>query len=216
MKLLSFISLLSCFLLCSCPPRSTQQGETTPPEKDVAAETEACGTTAMVQDFAGQDGCGFMFVLNNGDKLLPNDMPILDFKLATNQAVTIDYNIVRDGVSACMMESAIVSVTCITLVGQTGGVKPAKQACVKVDSFSKSKWLQRIAKDMNPYMVTRFSYLTDGWAYLLDNGRQKLLYDCQGNLICTARGKALSECTKTIKNLGEGKVIHATKPPSRK
>ncbi len=213
MKYHHLLSILACFLLYSCPPRSTQQGEVKR-EADVAVQSDKeCSTTAMVKDFTGMDGCRFLFVLDNGDKLLPNEMPIFDFKLADNQVVKIDYDVIKDGLSACMMESYIVKVNCITLVGQTGGVKPMKTPCVKVDNYAESKWLKSMAKDMNPYMVTRFTYLTDGWAYLLDSGTQKKLIDCQGNVICTARGKALSECTKKIKNLGKGTVIHATKPP---
>ena len=212
MKLLSIIPLMCCFLLCSCPSRKTQQGEVAQPAKEVATDTKNCSTHAMVRNFDGMDGCDFLFVLNNGDKLLPSEMPIMNFKLANNQAVTIDYDIVRDGVSACMMESNIVAITCITLVGQTGGLKPAKKACVKADNYSDSKWMKYIAGDMKPYLVTRFSYMNDGWAYLLDDGRHKKLYDCEANLICTELGKALNECSKTIKSLGQGTIIHTSKP----
>lgn len=66
---------------------------------------------------------------------------------------------------------------------------------------------------MNPYIVTRYSYGNNEWAYLLDNGRVKKLYDCQGTELCSVSGKALNECSKTIQGLGEGKIIHATKPP---
>ena len=172
-----------------------------------------CATHAIVKDFTGQDGCRFLFELNNGDKLLPNEMPLMDFKLANNQVVTLDYDVIKDGVSACMMESQIVRVTCINFIAQTGGVRGAKAACVKVDNYSTSKWMKSIAGDMNPYIVTRYSYGNNEWAYLLDNGRVKKLYDCQGTELCSVSGKALNECSKTIQGLGEGKIIHATKPP---
>ena len=66
---------------------------------------------------------------------------------------------------------------------------------------------------MNPYMITRYDYLTDGWAYLVDNGRQKKLIDCQGTEICSVLGKALNDCSRKVSTLGKGTVIHATKPP---
>lgn len=217
MRHYALLSFLACFLLFSCPPPTS-------PIKDTKAEMEdtakpdvisagECSTFAMVKDFTGHDGCRFLLVLNNGDKLLPNSMPLMDFKLSDNQAVNIDYTIMNDGVSACMMESQIVSVTCISLIGQTGGIKPAKTPCVKVDNYSDSKWLKRLAGEMNPYIVTRYKYLSDGWAYLLDNGKMKKLYDCQGTLMCSVEGKAMNECTTKIKEMGEGTMIHATKPP---
>ena len=213
----SFLSLLACFVLFSCPPPSSPIED---PKKEMAEEIKSDNTTnaecsifAMVKDFTGNDGCRFLFELNNGDKLLPNEMPIMDFKLSNNQAVNIEYDIIRDGVSACMMESEIVRVTCITLIGQTGGVKPAKTPCVKANNYTESKWLKSIAGDMNPYIVTRYSYLADGWAYLLDNGRVKKLYDCQGTLMCSVEGKMMNACVTQIKEMGEGTVIHTSKPP---
>jgi len=195
--------------------KNTQQGEVTNAESEKAMDKSnmECETYAMVRDFTGNDGCRFLFVLDNGDKLLPNEMPLMDFKLADNQQVKISYDVVKDGLSACMMENFIVKVNCITLIGQTGGVKPAKIPCVKVDNYNDSKWLQRMAGEMRPYKVTRYTYLTDGWAYLIDNSREKKLIDCQGTEICTVLGKALSPCTEKIKNFGQGTVIYATKPP---
>ncbi len=217
MRLYALFCLLICFLLFSCPPPTSPIENTKAQQEDTALpdtnnHTE-CSTFAMVKDFTGNDGCRFLFELENGDKLLPHEMPLMDFKLANNQAVKIDYNIIKDAVSACMMESQIIRVVCISLIGQTGGVKPAKTPCVKVNSYSESKWLKNLAADMNPYIVTRYDYLADGWAYLLDNGRIKKLYDCQGTLMCSVEGKAMNECTVKIKKMGEGTVIHSTKPP---
>lgn len=217
MNLHSILSLLACFILFSCPPPSSPIEETKPEMAesvipDNSTNTD-CSIFAMVKDFTGNDGCNFLFELNNGNKLLPNEMPLMDFKLANNQAVHIEYDIIRDGVSACMMESDIVRITCISLIGQTGGVKPPKTPCVKADNYSESKWLKNIAGDMRPYIVTRFSYRADGWAYLLDNGRIKKLYDCQGTLMCSVEGKMMNPCVTQIKEMGEGTVIHTSKPP---
>ncbi len=217
MNLYSLLCLLACFVLFSCPPPTSPiketKAEVAEPAKPQTTQDADCSVFAMVKDFSGNDGCRFLFELNNGDRLLPNEMPLMDFKLANNQAVNIEYDIIRDGVSACMMESNIVRITCITLIGQTGGVKPAKTPCVKANNFSESKWLKSIAGDMNPYMVTRFPYQGEGWAYLLDNGRIKKLYDCQGTLMCSVEGKMMNACVTQIKEMGEGTVIHTSKPP---
>ncbi len=215
MRYYHLLILLGCFILFSCPRKSTPQEvvTTTEPGKELDKSNMECETSAMVRDFTGNDGCRFLFVLDNGDKLLPNEMPLMDFKLADNQLVKIGYDVVKDGLSACMMENFIVKVNCITLEGMTGGVKPAKKPCVKVDNYNDSKWLKSMAGEMKPYIVTRYTYLTDGWAYLIDNGRQKKLIDCQGTEICSVQGKALNACTEKVKSLGKGTVIYATKPP---
>lgn len=207
------VIFLICCLVFSCNSRSTQKGAVGDQELVVhtPSQNSDCETEAMVKDFTGMDGCRFMFVLDNGDKLNPNEMPLMDFKLANNQKVKISYDIVKDGLSACMMEKHIIKVNCIELIGQTGGVKPVKTACVKVDNFSESKWLKSIAGEMKPIKVLRYTYLGDGWAYLLDNGLEKRLIDCQGTEICTIEGKAMNTCSIKIKSLGKGTTIYSTK-----
>jgi hypothetical protein len=212
MKGYFFLALLlaSC-LLYSCPSRTVEQ-ETVDTKVSVAEEAsnnKDCDTQAMVQDASGMDGCRFLFILDSGEKLLPNEMPLMDFKLAGNQLVNISYTVIEDGVSACMMENQIVKVNCIEFITQTGGVRPAKKECVKVDNYNESKWLKYIAADMSPHMITRFAYLTDGWAYLIDNGVQKKLIDCQGREVCTLLGKAGGPCYDKIRNLGKGEVIYS-------
>ncbi len=206
---LLFLFIASCFL-CSCPSRAVQQEalSATEPVKAELSDNKDCDTQVMVQDATGMDGCRFLFVLDNGDKLLPNEMPLMDFKLAGNQMVRISYSVIEDGVSACMMENQMIKVQCIEFITQTGGVKPAKKACVKVDNYNESKWLKFITAEMKPYTITRFPYLTDGWVYLIDSGVEKKLIDCQGTEVCTALGKAMGPCYKKIQNLGkEGVVI---------
>jgi len=205
-----FIFIASCFLF-SCPPREVQQEKVSisEPGKVESPDNKDCDVQVMVQDATGMDGCRFLFVLDNGEKLLPSEMPLMDFKLAANQLVKISYSVIEDGVSACMMENQIIKVNCIEFITQTGGVKPTKKTCMKVDNYNESKWLKSIAADMKPYMVTRFTYLTDGWAYLIDNGKQKKLIDCQGTEVCTLLGKAGGPCYEKIRNLGKGEVIYS-------
>lgn len=206
-----FVLFLACCFLYSCPPRAVQQEEasTAEPVKAEMPDNKNCDTQVMVQDATGMDGCRFLFVLDNGDKLLPNEMPLMDFKLAGNQLVKINYSIIEDGVSACMMENQIVKVHCIEFITQTGGVKPMKKQCVMVENYNDSRWLKNFAADMQPHMITRFSYLTDGWAYLIDNGKEKKLIDCQGTEVCTLLGKAGGPCYEKIRNLGKGIVIYS-------
>ena len=205
------IFIIASCILYSCPARSVQQdtvGTTIPMEVEVPNNKD-CDQQAMVQDASGTDGCRFLFVLDNGDKLLPNEMPLMDFKLAGNQLVKISYTVIEDGVSACMMENQIVKINCIEFITQTGGVRPAVKQCVKVDNYNNSKWLRNIAAGMKPHMITRFNYLTDGWAYLIDNGLKKTLIDCQGTEVCTVLGKAGGPCYEKIRNLGKGEVIYS-------
>ena len=212
MKIYYFLALFiaSCFLF-SCPSRVIQKEavDAEEPTESEVSDYKDCDTRVMVEDATGLDGCRFLIVLDNGDKLLPQEMPLMDFKLGGNQLVKISYSVIEDGVSACMMENQIVKVHCIEFLTQTGGVKPTKKTCIKVDNYNDSKWLKHFASDMEPFMITRFPYLTDGWAYLIDNGREKKLIDCQGTEVCSLLGKAGGPCYDKIRNLGKGVVIYS-------
>ena len=100
-------------------------------EKDLP--TTACNTLATVKDLRGLDGCGFVFVLDNGQKLEPvlstgwcgtppfpdfQTNPLQKFTLKDGQRVTIGYKAV-DAVSICMVGQSV-EITCISEVSNSG------------------------------------------------------------------------------------------------
>lgn len=102
----------------------------TNPEAEVAPDT--CTTLATVKDMRGLDGCGFILVLDNGEKLEPINngriqqpattlqikncwvLPQADPALADGQRVKIGYKEVS-GASICMIGKTV-ELTCITVV----------------------------------------------------------------------------------------------------
>lgn len=72
-----------------------------------------CKTTATVKDFSGLDGCKFLIVLENGDKLLPAKMIDENFAFKDGQKIRFDYKELQDVMSICMAEKLAVEITCI-------------------------------------------------------------------------------------------------------
>ncbi|MEM9885752.1 MAG: hypothetical protein AAF849_07665 [Bacteroidota bacterium] len=73
-----------------------------------------CDTTGIVKDFSGLDGCNFLIVLENGDKLQP--MEVVDnFEWKDGQRITFSYELVPDAMSTCMA-GKIVKVTCVDVL----------------------------------------------------------------------------------------------------
>ena len=100
-------------------------------EKDLPAT--ACSTLATVKDMRGLDGCGYVFVLDNGQKLAPVSIlagcgtppqvnnttnPLQNFSLRDGQRVSIGYKEV-DAVSICMLGQTV-EINCISEVQTTG------------------------------------------------------------------------------------------------
>ena len=190
-----FLIYLTAITLCSITSCDQKKAQNTMPEQ---AE---CNTHVMVKDYSGVDGCGLLLVTSEGEKLLPASLPKMDFELANNQALKIGFTEMKDAVSICMMESRTIIVNCVEFVAMTGGVKPAKQQCEKVNEPFESSWMPAIVKKYKPVQIDRYEYLGSRFAYYIDAGVKKMLYDCGGTLICEVEGKALNECTSKVKAL---------------
>jgi hypothetical protein len=95
---------------------------------DANPDLEAsCSTRATILDLTGLDGCGFVFQLEDGSRLEPlrvwycgtppvpqeqmND-PLANYQLVNGKNVFIDYEIVENFSSACMVGQTV-RITCI-------------------------------------------------------------------------------------------------------
>lgn len=83
-----------------------------------------CGTRATVKDLTGLDGCGFVFVLENGTQLQPyypaqstdgQPSSLQNFPLTDGQQVTIAYELRPDMSSICMV-GPVAAISCIQTV----------------------------------------------------------------------------------------------------
>ncbi len=83
-------------------------------KKDVSnGENAECKTIATVKDFTGLDGCKFLIILENGDKLLPAKLNDESFEFHDGQKISFDYKELQDVMSICMAEDMAVEITCI-------------------------------------------------------------------------------------------------------
>lgn len=91
-------------------------------------EPEVCSTSATVRDLTGLDGCGWVFELQDGTRLEPviiircgtpppskemTEDPLNSFEFVDGKKVFIDYELVENGVSICMV-GPMVKITCLT------------------------------------------------------------------------------------------------------
>jgi hypothetical protein len=91
-------------------------------------DPDVCSTPATVRDLTGLDGCGWVFELEDGTRLEPQlifrcgtppipkeitEDPLYNFEFVDGKAVTIDYELVENGVSVCMV-GPVVKIACLT------------------------------------------------------------------------------------------------------
>lgn len=90
--------------------------------------TNVCSTPAIVRDLTGLDGCGWVFELQDGTRLEPlmifrcgtpplakeiTEDPLYNFEFVDGKPVLIDYELVENGVSICMV-GPVVRITCLS------------------------------------------------------------------------------------------------------
>jgi hypothetical protein len=91
-------------------------------------EQNVCTIPATVTDLTGLDGCGFVFVLENGEVIEPIRMiscgtpdyvapkdPLDNFEFMDGKKVLIEYEVITEMASTCQ-SGAIAKITCITEV----------------------------------------------------------------------------------------------------
>jgi len=176
-------------------------------------ETSNCSTIGTVKDFTGMDGCQFLIILENGEKLQPMNEGKSKVDWKDGQRIRFDYYETTDHMSICMSGKMVI-VSCLeilekeesTVPAGTGGVRPMPKKCVEtLDPFSKD-FLQDALNKTNAYQVIRYTYRTDGWAYYFLGPKKNLMIDCQGTIICECASRDL-KCDDKAKNYLDELVI---------
>jgi hypothetical protein len=102
---------------------------------DNDSTTTSCTVPATVRDLTGLDGCGFVFELEDGTRLLPvwdgtwcgtpplpeevTKDPLYNFEYIDGKKVLIGY-VVRNDVMTICMAGQTVKITCLNEVGPSG------------------------------------------------------------------------------------------------
>ena len=155
---------------------------------------QSCGHLATVVDLTGLDGCGLLFELENGKKILPVNAK--SYELQVGQKVSISYQEIVDRTSTCMAEDMMVQITCY----QPLYLLPEKKKCADINDPMAEPWMKRLLESIKPIIIEKYDYL-DGFAYLLKKPEMHYLYDCQGTLLCSFDPKYADECRRKLNNL---------------
>lgn len=170
------------------------------------SEGTDCVTTATVKDFTGLDGCTFLIILDNGDKLLPAKVNDENFVFRDGQRIKFGYKKMENTMSICMAEKMSIEITCIEDLG--GGGRPEVPNCFDTDDPNKVTWMKGVIKSNAISSVRKYRFRTDGWAYLFLTKSKQLMFDCQGNKLCTFSGLGPKDCVQQHIDSGDkGKVI---------
>ena len=171
-----------------------------------------CKIIGTIQDFQGLDGCGFMIVLENGEKLQPVKYTTDNFDIKDGQKIKFNFEEVTNQIGICMA-GKMVEVTCIeflentsTIPPGTGGIKPEKIKCVKTLSPYDTDWMVLSMEKTKAYQVIRYVYETDRFVYYFLGPTKNMMFDCQGTLLCESTSRA-TKCDDMTKQYSDELVI---------
>lgn len=94
--ILSMVLLGTALLFAGCPADECPEGE-----------------NAVLRDYAGLDGCRWLFELEDGQRLEPVNLHQYDFELKDGLEVSIQFTEATDMMSICMA-GKMVNITCIS------------------------------------------------------------------------------------------------------
>lgn len=194
--------LLSCFFLLTAQKCKQKNG----------SQNADCQVMGTIKDFQGLDGCGFMIVLENGEKLQPVQSADANLELTNGLNIKFSYEEVTNQVGICMA-GKMVKITCIefldttsTVPAGTGGIKPEKIKCVETLSPYDADWMIISMEKTNAYQVIRYVYRTDGFVYYFLGPSKNMLFDCQGTLLCESTSRE-TKCDDKTKQYSDELVI---------
>ncbi|NND32627.1 MAG: hypothetical protein HKN76_08560, partial [Saprospiraceae bacterium] len=139
------------------------------------------------------DGCEWMIRHRDGRMLLPQNAQ--EFEWVDQQAVMFSYTS-YDGMSICMAEDEIITLTCLQRLGD--------MACNPTLEIADIAWLDQLIEAKNPVLVSRYALGNQLYYKILYADKTTNWHDCQGKLMCSEA----SGCDFSKRDLVEESTVY--------
>ena len=176
-------------------------------------DTTNCQYVATMLDYTTNTNCQFLLQLEDGTKLLPAVMPVVEIPFYADNKVIIGYKEIEYNksktISDCGAEDKTVEITCMEIYVDPNDADPkSHEECKPVANIFKSTWMREVVEELKPQKVFEYEYAV-GYLYLFKKNEVSTLFDCLGNSMCsTADG---GDCNSLIETLGKEKLIQVLK-----
>ncbi|GEM_PF-4050037 len=120
------------------------------------ATASSCTTQARIVDYSDLDGCRLLLQLDDGRLLLPQKWP-KEFVPQAAMRVRIGFEIVPEAVSICMVEDAVVRLSCIEPL-EGISERPQPLPCAYTNSPFEVPWMNQALDRYNPERIVRYTW----------------------------------------------------------
>jgi hypothetical protein len=130
-----------------------------------------------------------MLVTKDEKKLLPINLEEFPFKVHNGDNVRVSYSVVKDGMSICMAEDAMIKLSCLELIS------PASEAsdCPEMKDPVDFTWSRNVMKEIDLRRIERIA-TSKGDYYIFRSNGDCRLYKCDGQFLCIGTCDEKDEC----------------------
>ncbi len=174
---------------------------------------QTCNTQAVVRDYTNLDACRFLLELQDGSRLIPVQLSDIEFLFSEGQVVKINYQVMKDVVTACLTAAIPVEISCIQQIkpGEKPGQVFMKRACNETDVPLAVSWMNKLII-RNKVTEVKKAYIGEKPYYAFYGNVYLSVYSCIGTLVCESPLKAKeSSCQAKLNNMSDLKSIWALK-----
>jgi|GEM_PF-991835 len=152
-------------------------------------EVAECTDIVIVMDMSDLDGCGMILVNQDDKKLLPVNLDEYPQSIKNGDQLRVSFTILKNGMSTCMAEDAMVTLTCLELISSS----PKESDCLQMKDPVDFSWSKKVLGEIEMRHIERFT-TDDGDYYMFRADGECRLYKCTGQFICMGTCDKNDEC----------------------
>ena len=154
-----------------------------------------CKESVVAMDMSDLDGCGMILVAGDDKKLLPVNLEEYPLTIENGDHLNVSYTILKDGMSICMAEDAMIKLTCLELISQ----EPEESDCLEMKDPVDFAWSKKVLGEIEMRHIERLN-TSDGDYYMFRSHGDCRLYKCTGQFICMSTCDKNDECETYFAN----------------
>ncbi len=170
-------------------------------------EQQSCEVNAVAKDHHWLDGCGILLVLDDGDKLLATNLDAFDSTIVDGDTLRIAFTVLEDMMSICMAEQAIVRLECLEVVSRAAASGVVNDPCTPMVDPARPPWSRKVLIEIDPVRIIEMK-IDDHYAYHYMGRTEHRIYDCHGNLFCTAPADDRTPCEQYLLKATQARIIY--------
>jgi hypothetical protein len=148
-----------------------------------------CNESVVAVDMSKLDGCGMILMTNDDKKLLPINLEDYPVKISNGDQLSVSYTVVKDGMSICMAEDAMIKLTCLELISPS----PEEIDCPTMTDPVDFSWSKQVLLEIDLRRIEHIA-TSEGDYYWFRSKGDCRLYKCTGQFICIGTCDEKDEC----------------------